>query len=73
MRPKTLLRDFEQATSAFQVQSDWYEQYWLKPESASRPAATRLRRSILQFHVHLFAAIVSGLAAIIWSRSGGAV
>ncbi|MCG2631060.1 hypothetical protein L6654_30965 [Bradyrhizobium sp. WYCCWR 13023] len=73
MKPKTLLRDFERATSMFQVQPDWYEDYWLKPEKASRPAATRLRRSMSRFHVHLLAAAVSGLAAFIRSRTGGAV
>lgn len=73
MRPKTPPPDFEQLTSAFQVRPDWYEEYWLKPEKTSRPAAEKWRRSILRFHVLLFAAAVSGLATFIRSRTGGAV
>lgn len=26
-----LMRDFERATTAFQVSPEWYDQYWLKP------------------------------------------
>lgn len=71
MRPKDRPWDFERPMSVFQVRPDWYEEYWLKPKKISQPAATRWRRSI--FHFHLYAVTVSGLAAFIRSRTGGAI
>ncbi|MBR0794953.1 hypothetical protein JQ615_06090 [Bradyrhizobium jicamae] len=59
--------------SAFQVQPDWYEEYWLKPKETSPPAVTKWRRLILQLHFYLYAATFSGLAAFIRSRTGGAM
>lgn len=73
MRPKNFPLDLERATRAFQVRPDWYEEYWLKPKETSQPAAIKWRRSIMQLHFELYAAMVSGLAAFIRSRIGGAI
>jgi hypothetical protein len=45
--------------SAFGVQPDWYEDYWLRPKNASRPIRGRWRRSNLLLGTILYAAIVS--------------
>ena len=62
MQPKKpRLDQFEQAVmlSAFGVQPDWYENYWLRPKKASRPIRGRWRRSNLVLPTILCAAIVS--------------
>lgn len=45
--------------SAFGVQPDWYEDYWLRPKEASRPIGGRWCRSNLLLRTMLCVAIVS--------------
>ena len=71
MRPKDYPGDFEQPMRAFQVQRDWYEEYWLRPNT--QPAAAKWRRLVLRFPFILFAATASALAVFIRSRTGGAI
>ena len=53
---KRHLLDLDLAMGAFQVQPDWYENYWLRPEKAS-PAGTRSPRW----------SVYAGLAAAVFS------
>ena len=50
----------EQSFSLFQVQPDWYEEYWLRPTKASSMEA-KWRRPNLFLGSKLYAAIVSML------------
>jgi hypothetical protein len=62
MQPKkSHLDQFERTMmlSAFGVQPDWYEDYWLRPQRASRPIRGRWRRSNLLLRTILYAAVVS--------------
>jgi len=62
MQPrKSHLDEFETTMmlSAFRVQPDWYEDYWLRPKKASGPARGTWRRSNLLLRTILYAAIVS--------------
>ena len=61
MRPKKSHPDqFERTMmSAFGVQPDWYDDYWLRPKKASRPIGGRWRRSNVLLRAVLCAAIVS--------------
>jgi len=56
---KSHLSQFEKAMmSAFRVQPDWYEEYWLRPKKASPSIGGRWRRSNLFLRSLLYAAIV---------------
>jgi hypothetical protein len=62
MQPKkSHLDQFERTMmlSAFGVQPDWYEDYWLSPKKASRSSRGTSRRSNLLLRSILYAAIVS--------------
>jgi hypothetical protein len=41
--------DLVLAMSVFQVRPDWYEEYWLGPETSPSPARSRPGRWILRF------------------------
>jgi hypothetical protein len=62
MEPKKSHLDQSERTmmlSAFGVQPDWYEDYWLRPKKASRAIRGRWHRSDLLLRTILYAAIVS--------------
>jgi hypothetical protein len=63
MQPKkSHLDQFERTMmSAFGVQPDWYEDYWLSPNKASRPIGRRWRGSNRLLRTILYATIVSML------------
>jgi hypothetical protein len=53
---------FEQEMmSAFRIQPDWYEEYWLRPKKGSPSIGGRWRGSNLLLGSILYAAIVSML------------
>ena len=62
---KNSAREFEQAMTAFQIQPDWYEEYWLKPKKASPSGLARWWRWNLASYSILCAAKASVLVAFI--------
>jgi hypothetical protein len=59
-RKKSHPDQFEQlTTSAFHVRPDWYEKYWLTPDTASPSTGGRWHRSNPLLSFTLCAAIVS--------------